>query len=374
MQTKILIIGAGPYGVAIGLELQRLNIPFIVAGQPFSLWFNHTLDNMAIRSDWHSSEIFTHDRRFDVLQYIRQQYPDDWQQLTSDRLPVGIFRNYLRHVLTQLPFEIHNELVENVEQTEQGFSSTLQSGATIESEAVIVATGIERHRYLPQSLAQLDSSKVLHGWHANSYSSWGGKKLLVVGAGQSAAEAVVLLKKRNRVTWVARQAPIYYSEPLDLPVPIFNFVLKVSPWFYYLPRTLKKIFGKKYVIPTITPDLRPELESPEVTALVEDVDHMGLEMRAGKIYSSSLNAYFDAVVAATGYRYNIDNLTFLDSGLRSQVQHREGTPDIDNQFRTSVPNLFMVGGMAEPSYGPAQRFMMGALHASSRMGRVAQTL
>ncbi len=370
MKTRVLIVGAGPYGVSIACELHRRGVPFVIAGEPFSLWFDNTLDNMAIRSDWHSSEIFTHDRVYDVRAFLQRHRPDDWQQLLGDRLPVGVFRDYLRDVLARLPFAIRPELVQKVQREGEGFVSTLATGEQVQSEVVVVATGIGRHRYLPPVLQQLDPEQVAHGWHVRDYSDWQDRRLLVVGAGQSAGEAVALLKQRNKVSWLLRHDPVFYSEPLDLPVPVFNAVLKISPWFYFMPRSFKKVFGRKFVIPTITPDLQDQLVADDVEILRGDLERLGLRMEGGHIHASELQRDFDGIVAATGYHYHVDNLGFLDPALRAELRHDEGTPRLDYDFATSVSGLYMVGGMAEPAYGPAQRFMMGAAHASARLGRV----
>ena len=95
MDTEVLIAGAGPYGVSIAHSCRDRNIPFLLVGKPFDLWFHHTLDTMAIRSDRHSSEVFTENRRYDVTDFVRRAYGIDAEAILADRLPVGVFRAYL---------------------------------------------------------------------------------------------------------------------------------------------------------------------------------------------------------------------------------------------------------------------------------------
>lgn len=371
-KCAIHIIGTGPYGLGIANSFYEKGIEFEITGNPLTLWYHHTLDTMSIRSDYHTSEIFSPSRKYNIVDYLYKRYPDSAGEILKDRLPVDIFRGYLRYVQESLPYSINTGLVTKLEKDSNSFIATLESGEVICSEKVIIATGIGAHKYLPECLKNLDG--VLHGWDVGDYASLEDKNILVIGAGQSAAESVAHLKDNNRVSWMMRKKPIYYTEPLNLPTWAFNFFLRVSPWFYFLPDPLRKRFGKKYVIATITPDMREHLESEKVESLMTSIEDMDLIMEEGSIKSRKFNTTYDSIVAATGFRYNIDNLRFISGYIRSNIKVNEGIPILSYDFETSVKNLYMVGGIAEPEYGPAQRFMMGAKHAALRMLKVCRNM
>jgi thioredoxin reductase len=256
----------------------------------------------------------------------------------------------------------------------QDYVSQLQDGRQVKSKAVVVATGIENHKVLPRSLQALPSPNVVHSWNVNDYTHWKDKRILVVGGGQSAAECATHLMENNSITWVLRKKPIFYSEPINLPKPIFKFFLYASPYFYFLPPSFKKKLGKKFVQTTITPDMKPYLTSPRIKTIYANVDDLGLQERDGKIVSDKLDASFDGVVAATGFQYRIEGLDFLDEKLMLAINVNRSVPIINFNFETSVPNLYMVGGIVEPAYGPAQRFMMGARHATLKLGKVLRKI
>jgi thioredoxin reductase len=370
MKTKVMIIGAGPYGISLAYELWRLKVPFVIAGQPFSLWFNHTLGSMSIRSDSHTSEIYTRQDVFNIKRYIKQKFPDRANELLKKRIPTTVFRDYLQDVLTRLPFPIERQKVLNV--TKQGpfFVHTLEDGQEVISEASVVATGIENHRVIPDSLTSLSADRMMHSWQVADYEKMQNKHLLVVGAGQSAAECVAHLSGVNQITWVMRMNPVFYSEPINLPKPVFKFILYGSPLFYFVPQQVKSLLGKKFVETTITPDMKELWESDRTRIVYADVNDLKLyEDEGGKVKSGMLNPAFDGVIAATGFLYRLDALHFIDKDLKLSIQVKNGIPIINYRFQTSIEKLYMVGGITETHYGPAQRFMMGARHATLTLGR-----
>src|SRR6476646_7745112 len=53
--TTLLIIGAGPFGLAMAAHAKHLGIDYIIAGKPMEFWKMNMPDGMYLRStcDWH---------------------------------------------------------------------------------------------------------------------------------------------------------------------------------------------------------------------------------------------------------------------------------------------------------------------------------
>ena len=53
--TDLLVVGAGPFGLALAAEAQRQGLRATVVGRPMSFWRDHMPDGMLLRSasDWH---------------------------------------------------------------------------------------------------------------------------------------------------------------------------------------------------------------------------------------------------------------------------------------------------------------------------------
>jgi thioredoxin reductase len=78
---------------------------------------------------------------------------------------------------------------------------------------------------------------------------------------------------------------------------------------------------------------------------------------------------FDHIIAATGYRVDIDRITFLDKSLRNRISTVENTPILSSRFESSVQGLYFIGPVAANSFGPVQRFAVGARFAARRVSR-----
>jgi hypothetical protein len=79
-------------------------------------------------------------------------------------------------------------------------------------------------------------------------------------------------------------------------------------------------------------------------------------------------AAFDHVMAATGYRVDVDALEFLDGGLRRQIARTAGTwPALGPGFGSSVPGLYFTGLAAAATFGPLMRFVAGTEFAARRV-------
>ncbi|MFE5191807.1 hypothetical protein [Streptomyces sp. NPDC056628] len=77
----------------------------------------------------------------------------------------------------------------------------------------------------------------------------------------------------------------------------------------------------------------------------------------------------DHVLAATGYRLDIDALCFLAPALRRGIARVPGSkaPQLTRTFQTSVPGLYLVGSLAAPMFGPMMRFVAGTEYAVARV-------
>jgi thioredoxin reductase len=66
------------------------------------------------------------------------------------------------------------------------------------------------------------------------------------------------------------------------------------------------------------------------------------------------------VIAATGYKVNLERLTFLSANIRAEIKLEGTSPLLSESFESSVPGLYFVGVAAANSFGPVMRFAFGA--------------
>jgi thioredoxin reductase len=81
------------------------------------------------------------------------------------------------------------------------------------------------------------------------------------------------------------------------------------------------------------------------------------------------NILTDHVIAATGYKVQVERLQFLNKEIRSSLKTVHSTPVLSSGFESSIPGLYFVGIAATNSFGPLMRFAYGADFAARHLAR-----
>ena len=278
-----------------------------------------------------------------------------------------------------------------------GFRLALDTGEQVAARKVVVATGLVSLRHIPSSLAVLPPEMLSHSSGHHDLSKFRGRRVAVVGAGQSACEMAALLNEAGAEVTMLTRRPLKWYEPKneDKPGVRRNVLQRVRrpnfglgpgwrTWFWsempyafsFLPQATR--YAKAYglfapagsgwikhrvdgVIPIHTGSLRSaEARGDEVHLTVDTVD--------GAI---SLTA--DHVVAATGYRAEVSRLPFL-SRVLGDITTINGAPLLNRSFESSLPGLHFVGFMGGATFGPSMRFIYGTRFAARRVSQALSYL
>jgi hypothetical protein len=78
---------------------------------------------------------------------------------------------------------------------------------------------------------------------------------------------------------------------------------------------------------------------------------------------------FDHVIAATGYRIDIQRLSLLGDDLRAKIRLIDKSPRLSANFESSVPGLYFAGVTAANAFGPVLRFVFGTRFTARRLSR-----
>jgi len=110
---------------------------------------------------------------------------------------------------------------------------------------------------------------------------------------------------------------------------------------------------------------------------VERARRSGAEvhLRLGGKGSGPTDRIVDHVLAATGYRLDVDALPFLTPSVRRAVVRVPGSqaPHLSGVFESSVAGLYFTGSLAAPMFGPMLRFVAGTEFAARRIaGRLVR--
>ncbi|MEX2350075.1 MAG: YpdA family putative bacillithiol disulfide reductase [Flavobacteriaceae bacterium] len=285
----VVIIGAGPIGIACALECKKANLSYVVLekGTLVNSLYNYPLD-MTFFSTSEKLEIDNipfmsvnpKPKRIEALEYYRRV-------ATNNSLNINLFERVISSKKDNELFIIESEKT------------------TYHSKNLIVATGfydIPNKLNIPGE----DLDKVTHYYKEAHYYTM--QKVVVVGASNSAVDAALeIWRKGGEVTMVVRGKAIgervkYWVKP-DIENRIKEGSIKA-----YFESEINKISEKDVVIQT-----------PEGKIVLEN----------------------DYLIALTGYRPNFD---FLDALGISLSKDEKCYPTYDEKtMETNIPGLYLAG-------------------------------
>jgi cation diffusion facilitator CzcD-associated flavoprotein CzcO len=312
----------------------------------------------------------------------------------EDLIPVETFISYGEWFQRNLLPELERVRVVSVDQgTGGGFELKLDSGELFTARAVVVATGLSGLAHLPAELAKAavdgptPTGPVSHSSQHHDLSTFKGKELIVIGAGQSALETAALAAEAGaqvRVVARGRGKVAFGAPPWKQPKlrPESPFGRAWSLWalsyyphpYRYLPAQARHYLVRRVLGPLGAWWLRDRFEGKvqvqEVERLVgADVSDGSPLLTVRTLAGATQGLTADHVVAATGYRVNVAAMDFLGHELRTRLAVSRGTPKLGAGFVSSVPGLYFTGLPAAGSFGPVMRFVCGTEFASPRLAK-----
>jgi hypothetical protein len=379
----VAIIGAGPYGLSAAAHLRAANgLDIHVFGEPMSFWERHMPKGMLLRSPLAGSHLSDPSRALTLGAY----QSTSGNQITAP-LPLYRFTDYGRWFQSQVVPGTDSRKVERVEKNGAGFRLTLQDGETWKARRVIIAAGIEAFAWHPAEFQRIPCALASHACDHRDLNPFAGKKVAVIGGGQSALESAALLNEIGAevevlvrapiVRWLWRQkwfhtfrpvARLLYAPP-DVGQAGLSHLVARPNLFRRLPRSIQNRFGKRAIRPAGAAWLHPRCEPVRFTTgrTVTSASPNGGQVTLG--LSDGTNRHVDHVLLATGYRVDIARYPFLSQDLVPMIHRIAGYPQLDGGFQSSVPGLHFLGAPAAWSFGPLMRFVAGTEFASLALTR-----
>lgn len=390
VKYQVVVVGAGPYGLSVAAHLMGKGLKVGVFGKPISLWREHMPKGMLLRSYWWAVNLSDPHRQFGIAHYFREHSLD-----ASDPLSIETFIDYGLWFQRQAVPNVDETFVANIQRSEQQYQLTLVDGRIVESQAIVMAPGLAYYTYRPSEFAHMPVELVTHTADHFTFGGFAGKRVLIVGGGQSALEMAALLHENGAdVDVVARQAicwlhgkamknrtllkKIRYPKAGISP-GWFNWGLENLPYsFQRLPRDLKDrlLLGHGRYGPAGAAWLHPRVVGKvKIHEFSEVQEIKEVDGGAGVKLSSNEHLQVDHVVLGTGYRVDVRNLPMLDPSLISQIQTYRNAPVLNARFESSLPGLYFVGVSSVSSFGPFYRFVIGDEATAVRVaGAVARRI
>lgn len=386
--TDILIIGAGPYGLSLAAHLRTRPVSFRIVGSSMAPWRTAMPAGMYLKSEGFASTLYEPEGRFTLGAYCAERsvpYAD-----TGVPVPLQTFVAYGEAFQQRFVPQLEDRVVVRLAQIPEGFAATCADGETIHARTVIMASGILHFSHMPRELDDLPEPLVSHSANHHDVSRFRGQDVVVLGAGASAMDLAAALRQSGaRVTVVARRPTVRFQTPLGersvldkirAPMtvvgPGWKSVLctKAPLLFHHMPDGFRTVVVQRYLGPAPGWVARehveghvPILSGTTLLAASEEQGRVALTLRGNDQRTSILTA--DHVIAATGFKVDVDRIAFLEPRLRAAIGRVDGYPRLSRYFESSVPGLYFIGLASANSFGPMLRFAAGAGFAARRLSR-----
>jgi len=385
----IAIIGAGPYGLSIAAHLRSQGIRFRIFGRLMDSWQSHMPKGMFLKSDGFASNIYDPGSTFTLEQFCKNRgiaYGD-----TGIPVHLDTFTAYGMAFKDRMAPELEDKLLVDLRAMAKGFQLTMDDGETIAARRVVLAVGITHFQHVPANLSHLGPEFVTHSYWHQDLEQFRGRSVVVLGGGASATDLAGLLRDVDAdVQLVARQSELKFHGKPQIGKPRSLWQRIRSPqsglgpgWrsrfysnhpglFRLLPERLRLEivrthlgpsggwFAKDKVVGRVPLQLGYSTESAEVQG-----GKVRLRLRGRDGTYREILA--DHVIAATGYKVDMERLPFLSAEIRSRIKTTGGSPALSSTFESSVSGLYFVGVAAANSFGPLMRFAFGAGFAAERI-------
>src|SRR6185312_6082371 len=217
--NDVLVIGAGPFGLSISTHLRNRGVEHTIVGRPMNTWRNHMPLGLFLKSEPYGSVISAPARGYDVATYARLHGFDDYVDRVGP-LSLDRFLGYADWFTEQLVPDIRDLTVTNVVPTGDGFKVEFAEEVPAFVRQVIVATGVLPYANLPNELSGLPSDLMTHSAVHDRLDQFRGRRVAVVGAGQSALQTAALLHEAGAdVQVIARRRQLIWEQRIADELP-----------------------------------------------------------------------------------------------------------------------------------------------------------
>src|SRR6266700_2077454 len=197
--VDVAIVGAGPYGLSLAAHLRKAGVSMRHFGHVMSPWRTAMPAGMFLKSQGFASNLSDPDGTHTLAAFCAatgRPYAD-----YGLPVPLDTFIAYGQWFASQLAGDVEE---------------TLATGERARARRVVIAAGVEHFARLPGELIGLPADICTHASAHADLSVFRGKRVAVLGAGQSALETAALLHEQGTDVQIVmrKEQPVWNGAPL----------------------------------------------------------------------------------------------------------------------------------------------------------------
>ena len=380
VDCEVAVIGAGPYGLSAAAHLKASGVSVRVFGEPMAFWAQKMPEGMLLRSPRVASNISD-----PIHTFTLESYETAFGKPPSAPVPLGTFVDYGKWFCKHFSEDLDQRNVVSIRSENQRFVVALENGEEILVRRVIVAAGIGPFKRKPDVFKQLDSALASHCYEGRRVRDFAGKRVAVIGAGQSALESAALLHEAGaeveviakipHLRWLGMHPWLHQLGPIssalysyhDIGPAGISRLVAMPNVMRHLPLHIRDKVRIRAVRPAGSKWLPDRLTNVKLTTgrMVAEARAVGDEVRMKLDDGSERSVHH--VLMGTGYAVDISKYEFMSSELLKGIQLIDGSPVLTSGFCSSMPGLHFIGATAARSFGPLLYFVTGTEFTSREL-------
>ncbi|MFZ2315642.1 MAG: ArsO family NAD(P)H-dependent flavin-containing monooxygenase [Gammaproteobacteria bacterium] len=325
-KTKVVIIGGGQAGLAVGYFLRRTDIGFVILdnqAEPGGAWLHA----------WRSLQLFSPSEYSSLPGWgfpkTKKSYPDREEVI-----------EYLRAYEKRYEFPIKRSVsAQSVTRRNSGLLIETNHGS-IEASAVVSCTGTWENPYIPSYPCKNEFlGTQIHSAHYYEPMDFTSKKILIVGGGNSGAQIFAEVSRVTDATWVTEREPTFLPDDVDGRV-LFHVATQ---------RYQARLEGRsdKAILSLGDIVMVDSVKEARSRGILKTKRPFSRFTSSGVVWPDGTEEAFDVIIWCTGFRPALHHLKVLG------IENEDKQIEMSGTRAVSEPRLWLVGYGEWTGFGSA---------------------